>query len=396
MRPHLPQHHVLQHGQVREEVEGLEDEAEPAPDRHRLDRGVGDHLAVEEDVAVVDLLQQVDAAQQGRLARPRGADQRDRLVLADGRGRRRAAPRASPNALVTPRTSSTGAPALIERLRSAPPMRSTTPGQRHRDRQVEQRRGDQRRVVEGLALDDLGDPERLLGTEDRDQDDVLLQGEEVVEERRRDPAHRLRQDHVAQRLRLGQPDRQRRVALAAVDRADPGAVDLGDVGAVGEAEGDPAEDDGVGREAGQPQGRDPEPDQVDEQEGRDAAEEVDVDRRQQPDREQRRRRRWSGSGRSRGRRSRTAISTITKIFTSSQKPLRTSGKESLKTDQEKKRFPHHRPAGAGQDPDREAADDDDAGDGGDRLAPSLPAAFGRLPREAAVADDGGPGQPAPL
>ena len=53
---------------------------------------------------------------------------------------------------------------------------------------------------------------------------------------------------MAQGLRLGQPDRQRRVALAAMDRVDPGAVDLGDVGAVGEAEGDPPRTTGsVGR-----------------------------------------------------------------------------------------------------------------------------------------------------
>ena len=83
MRAAVAEHDVLERGQVREEVVGLEDEAEPAADRDRVDRGVGDHLAVEEDVAVVDLLQQVDAAQQGGLARARGADQRHRLVLGD-------------------------------------------------------------------------------------------------------------------------------------------------------------------------------------------------------------------------------------------------------------------------------------------------------------------------
>ena len=57
------------------------------PSRRRIGTGsmpgIGDRLAVEVDVAVVDLLEQVDAAQQRRLARARGADQRDRLVLAD-------------------------------------------------------------------------------------------------------------------------------------------------------------------------------------------------------------------------------------------------------------------------------------------------------------------------
>jgi hypothetical protein len=75
---------VLEHGQVREQVERLEHQAKPAPDAHRVHRGVGDDLAVQEHVAVVDLVEQVDAAQQRRLARPGRSDQRDRLVLGDG------------------------------------------------------------------------------------------------------------------------------------------------------------------------------------------------------------------------------------------------------------------------------------------------------------------------
>ncbi len=78
------QGHVVEHPEMREEVVGLEDEAEPAAHGDRVDRRVGDHLAVEEDVAVVDVGEQVDAAQQGRLARARRPDQRDRLVLVDG------------------------------------------------------------------------------------------------------------------------------------------------------------------------------------------------------------------------------------------------------------------------------------------------------------------------
>jgi hypothetical protein len=66
-----------------EEVEGLEDHAQPPTHGHRVDGRIGDHLAVEEDVTVVDVLQQVDAAQQRRLARTRCADERDRLVLGD-------------------------------------------------------------------------------------------------------------------------------------------------------------------------------------------------------------------------------------------------------------------------------------------------------------------------
>ena len=55
---------------------------------------------------------------------------------------------------------------------------------------------------------------------------------------------------MAHRLALGQPDRERRVALAGVDRAQAGAVDLADVGAVGERQRDPAEHDRLGRQPG--------------------------------------------------------------------------------------------------------------------------------------------------
>ena len=83
MAPDRAEDDVLEHAEVREQVVGLEDEAEPAAHANGVDRRVGDHLAVEEDVAVVDLLEQVDAAQQGRLARAGGADHRDGLVLGD-------------------------------------------------------------------------------------------------------------------------------------------------------------------------------------------------------------------------------------------------------------------------------------------------------------------------
>jgi len=77
------QDHVLEHGQVREQVERLEHDAEAAAGGHHRGRGVGHDLAVQQDVAVVDVLQQVDAAQQRRLARARCADEADDLVLGD-------------------------------------------------------------------------------------------------------------------------------------------------------------------------------------------------------------------------------------------------------------------------------------------------------------------------
>ena len=123
----------------------------------------------------------------------------------------------SPKDFVTPRSSRTGGAVTSHAgpCAGAPAVAVDDPGERHRDQQVEQRRRDQRRVVEGRAAASIcADPERLQRAEDRDQGDVLLQGDEVVQQRRRHPAHRLRQDHVAHRLRLGQADRERRVALA--------------------------------------------------------------------------------------------------------------------------------------------------------------------------------------
>jgi hypothetical protein len=78
------QGHVVQHGQVREQVVGLEHHAEPAADLVGVDPRIGDVLAVEEHLPVVDGLEQAGAAQQGGLARARAADQRHHLVLAHG------------------------------------------------------------------------------------------------------------------------------------------------------------------------------------------------------------------------------------------------------------------------------------------------------------------------
>ena len=70
--------------------------------------------------------------------------------------------------------------------------------------------------------------------EDADERGVLHQRDEVVEQRRDHLAHRLGDDHVAHRLTVAHAERARRLGLAPRHRLDPGAVDLGHVGAVGE------------------------------------------------------------------------------------------------------------------------------------------------------------------
>ena len=78
-----PERHILEHAHVREEVVGLEDDPDPASDPVHVDAACRDLLAVDHDPAGVDRLEQVDAAQQRRLAGAGGADQADDLVLGD-------------------------------------------------------------------------------------------------------------------------------------------------------------------------------------------------------------------------------------------------------------------------------------------------------------------------
>ena len=74
------------------------------------------------------------------------------------------------------------------------------PRQRDGDEEEEDRRDDAGREVEGRRLVDLRLAERLDDAEHADERRVLLQPDEVVQERRHHAAHRLRDDHVAERL----------------------------------------------------------------------------------------------------------------------------------------------------------------------------------------------------
>ena len=76
--------HVLEHRHVREQVVRLEDDPDLAPERVHVDLAVRDLLAVDDDAAAVDGLEQVHAAQQRRLAGAGGADQAHDLVLLHG------------------------------------------------------------------------------------------------------------------------------------------------------------------------------------------------------------------------------------------------------------------------------------------------------------------------
>src|SRR3954452_13504830 len=158
-------------------------------------------------------------------------------------------------------------------------------GLRDGDEDEEEGHRRHRGQVEVVAGDDLRLVEGVDGADDVDQRRVLLQRDEVVEQRRDDAAARLRDDDVAQRLGEGEAQRAGGRGLAPVDAVDAGPVDLGHVGAVGQGQGQ----DGVplGRElldhrqAGE---RQAEADEVDADDRRQAAEDVGVDGGDGPDR----------------------------------------------------------------------------------------------------------------
>ena len=205
------------------------------------------------------------------------------------------------------------------------------------------------------------------------------------------PGARLGQDHVAQRLRLGQPDRQRRIALAAVDRGDAGPVDLGDVGAVGERQGDPAEEDRVGRQPGERPAPAPR-----SRSGRSAGSPGRLGtRRPRRSRSGAAERApgtgWCGSGRARGRRSAPTTSTTMNILTSSQKALRMSEKYCLKTLEEKKVSRTTGQPGLVRISTARPPRTITVEVGGDRQTAPGAAALGRLAHGAAVPDGSGLG-----
>ena len=72
-----------ENGHVRKEVEGLEDDPDAAAHAVDVDSRPGDLLAVQDDPPAVHGLEEVHAAEERRLAGPRGADQAHDLVLGE-------------------------------------------------------------------------------------------------------------------------------------------------------------------------------------------------------------------------------------------------------------------------------------------------------------------------
>jgi hypothetical protein len=89
VRPGQPEHldgrkgDVPDHGHVREQVVGLEHDADAATHAVHVHAPRRDIRTLDEDAPGIDRLQQVDAAQQGALARPGRADEAYDLVVVD-------------------------------------------------------------------------------------------------------------------------------------------------------------------------------------------------------------------------------------------------------------------------------------------------------------------------
>ena len=184
---------------------------------------------------------------------------------------------------------------------------------------------------------------------------------------------------MANRLALGQPDRERRLALPGMDRPQAGPKDLGDERAVGERERDPAQHHRLGGQPGEVRAlgvderRDAEADQVDEQDRRDAAEDVGVNGGQEPQREECR-----GRHRPQERdqepdhqHTRLGRDEDPDVEPERLQDVREARAELVDVEE---RLADVGPAGAGEDQRREAAEDDDAGDRGDRLSATGPTA----------------------
>ena len=83
VHPYRAEGEVLQNGQVREEVELLEDHADFAPQVARLPHAAVQHFAVDADFAFLIAFQAVDAADERRFARAGRAADNEALALGD-------------------------------------------------------------------------------------------------------------------------------------------------------------------------------------------------------------------------------------------------------------------------------------------------------------------------
>ena len=248
---------------------------------------------LDEDPAGIDRLEQVDAAQERGLAAPRRADEADDLVLGDvevdaaqdlqlaeglveplDRERRRRVRRRSPGTRRAARPVARDQPVREPRERDG----HDDEHERHRDvrREVEvRRRLDLRRAGRSR-------PRRCIDTR-------------TVSFCR--PMKSLSSGGITRRTACGtitwrsvwkrdRPSERAAASWLGMDGVDAGAVDLGHVRRVDQGQGDDRPRGTPRRGALDPEAGDAEAEDVDDEDPRDRPEDVHVDRRQEPDREE--------------------------------------------------------------------------------------------------------------
>jgi len=149
---------------------------------------------------------------------------------------------ALPNRLCSPATSRAAAGALSA---GSAHRRPSIAGEQpigessERDGHHDEHQGDRDigREVEARGLLDLGGAKDLHDPDEGDQHGVLLEPDEIVEQGRDHPANGLRHDHVAKRLEPAQTQGTGGRLLARMDGFDSRSIDLGDVGAVDQGQG---------------------------------------------------------------------------------------------------------------------------------------------------------------
>ena len=111
------------------------------------------------------------------------------------------------------------------------------PRQHQRHEEIEGGRDQERRGREVALHDAARGAQDVVERQHVDQGSVLDQGDGLVAHGRQHPLHHLRQHDAAQRLQIGHAQHLAAFVLAAVDRLDAGAEDLGEIGRVVQREG---------------------------------------------------------------------------------------------------------------------------------------------------------------
>ena len=154
-------------------------------------------------------------------------------------------------------------------------------GERHGEDEIEDAGQQQRRQVAGdhrLVLPHAKD--LALGGEQAEEIDearILDIADELVDQRRQNPADALRHDDEAHALPIAHRQRPARLHLAAIDALDAGAENLADIGAGDQAKRQDAERIGRRAEEFATQAGEPLPDQEDGDDGRQAAKDIGID-----------------------------------------------------------------------------------------------------------------------